>query len=221
MAYESYLEKGYIQENDRHIYTCETDLYEDTVILGVWDKDNKLAGSITLIFSGFDHFLPCQSLYAEEIKNNHDIGKYCEYSRLVMAKEYRNCKEVLRSLFNYASIYTNHVAGCDHILIQVNPRHKSYYEAYLGFSVIGEEKECPKVNGATSVLLKLPLALVEEQTRNCQAKKLCGERVPRVLYNDFIDIDLEAVVANDLSRQFQPMSYENKLWFELVPLEVI
>ena len=48
-------------------------------------------------------------------------------------------------------------------VIEVNPRHAVFYKRMLGFTKLGEERQCPRVN-APAILLRLTCEYVAENT---------------------------------------------------------
>lgn len=212
LGYQVYLEKNYIKENQNQWLIQNYDLLPQTTILIVQDKNKNIAGSLTLVFDG-DGKLPIEKIYSEEF--NHlktNSVKAIEISRLVIANEYRNEKEVLQLLINYLMIYAYHVKNYNSLVIQVNPRHKIYYKALLGFEEIGGEKECPAVQNAPAVLLHLPLTHYQSEVLRF-AKNHESIKKERSLYPYFLKPEQEKLVAHYLQRQFKPISAEEKLYF--------
>jgi len=59
--------------------------------------------------------------------------RICEFTKLAMDR--RACSpRLLASLFHVAYIYAHRIKKFSHLLIEVNPRHVSYYESMLGFA---------------------------------------------------------------------------------------
>jgi hypothetical protein len=52
LGYQIYLGKGFLKENPNEWLVNDYDADEDTTILMVKDKNNKLVGSVTLVFDG-------------------------------------------------------------------------------------------------------------------------------------------------------------------------
>jgi len=69
---------------------------------------------------------------------------------------------VLAAIFHIAYIHARRLRQSTDLLIEVNPRHVKFYQALLGFTVVGEERMDPRV-GAPAVLLRLDLAYAESQ----------------------------------------------------------
>lgn len=220
LAYQTYLDKGYTEENANKILIQNYDFNPETVILIVKDKENKIAGSVTLVFKK-NQTLPCETIFSDEV-NSLELTdkKLVEISRLVIDSNYRNSKEIILLLFNYLSIYSLHNKSYTHLVIQVNPRHESYYEKLLCFKKIGQEKKCPIVQGAPAVLLVLPLAVQQRETiRFSEAKNI--EKKERSLYQSFLKIEQEKLVAYYLESQYKPMTADEKIYFGLLESEII
>lgn len=214
LGYQIYLEKGFINQNPQEWLIQSYDANPETVILIVQDQNKKIAGSLTLVFDG-NSKLPAEKIYGEEINELKTKGeRMVEISRLVVCHEYRNAKEVLLLLMNYLMIYTYHVKSYSSLIIQVNPRHKTYYKALLNFDELGNEKSCPSVQNAPAVLLHLPLSRSQSEV-----KRLAGTFDPnkkeRSLYTHFLNLEQEKLVAHYLEKQTKPITLEEKIYFGL------
>jgi hypothetical protein len=212
LAYKIYLEKGYVNQNSQEWLVQSYDANPETVILIVQDQNKKIAGSLTLVFSESTK-LPAEKIYDQEIKSlKHQGEKMVEISRLVISHEYRNSKDVLRLLINYLSIYSYHVKNYSSLVIQVNPRHKTYYKALLNFEEIGTEKSCPSVQNAPAVLLHLSLKKYQSEVYRL-ANLPEQNKKERSLYAQFLKPEQEKLVAHYLEKQFKPMTADEKIYF--------
>jgi len=214
LAYQVYLEKGYVSENPNQWLIQPYDTNQETTILIVQDKNKNIAGTLTLVFSE-SCTLPAETLYhleLNELKNREE--KIAEISRLVIHPAYRNSKEVLLLLFNYLAIYTTYVKKYHHVAIQVNPRHCEYYKTILCFEKIGNEKPCPQVGNAPAILLNLPVKKYQSEISRCQSKLNC-EKKERSLFQYFLKREQEGLVANYLSKQTKPLTADEKIYFGL------
>jgi len=63
-----------------------------------------------------------------------------------------------------AVIYARDIHKCTNIVIEVNPRHRRFYERMLGFKQEGELKSNPRVN-APAYLLTVSLDYMSAQIR--------------------------------------------------------
>lgn len=212
LAYQVYLEKGFIKSNYSEWLVQNYDAMSDTVILSVWDKNTKLVGSLTLIFDA-NFKLPAEKIYPDEIQKLKLKGeKLLEVSRLVISQEFRNSKEVLLLLYNYMLIYAFHVKQYDAMIIEVNPRHKTYYKTLLKYDEIGNEKECPSVQNAPAVLLYLPLHRYQAEVEYFSHQTNSSTK-ERSLYPHFLKPEQEKLVAYYLAKQVKPLNTEEKNYF--------
>lgn len=212
LGYKIYLEKGFIRPNPQEWLVQNYDASNETLILIVMDQYKKIAGSVTLVFDGSTR-LPADKIYGEELRALRAAGnKMVELSRLVISPEYRNSKEILVLLFNYLAIYSYHVKNYSHLVVEVNPRHKNYYQMLLCFEELGGEKPCPSVQNAPANLLYLPLRKYRSEViRCCQISD--ANKKERSLYPYFIKPEQEDLVAHYLRNQAKPISAEEKLYF--------
>lgn len=214
LAYQIYLKKGYITENENEWLIQNYDTNQETIILIVQDRQKNIAGSITLVFDGHA-ILPAEKIYHHELKQLRASGKkMVELSRLIINPEYRNSKEILVLLFNYLAIISHHIKKYNGIIIEVNPRHKAYYKTLLHFEEIGVEKPCPQVQNAPAVLLFLPTTIYQLGI-SLSNKETNATRKDRSLYPYFLKPDQESLVVHYLEKQISPMSMEEKIYFGL------
>lgn len=211
LAYNVYLEKGYVKENPYKWLVKNQDASNDTITLIVLDKSKKTVGSVTMIFDGQDT-IPAKTIYPIEINNlKKQNKKLVEISRLVIDPNYRNGKEILTILFNYLYIYANHVKKYTTLIVEVNPRHKEFYRMLLGFEVIGNIKPCPTVQDAPAVLMSCKLNIDENEI--FKATHQNPEKKTHSLFPHFIKKNQEELVAAYLQKQHKPMTEEEKIYF--------
>ncbi|MDP1683483.1 MAG: long-chain N-acyl amino acid synthase [Burkholderiales bacterium] len=102
------------------------------------------------------------SLYHDEIEQLRQAGcSVCEFTKLAIDQDIKS-KRVLASLFHLACIFAHRIHGATDITIEINPRHAPFYRRMLGFTLLGEERLCPRVQ-APAVLLRLTFAYLNEQ----------------------------------------------------------
>ena len=80
-------------------------------------------------------------------------GKVCELIKFAIDPSVKS-KAVLASLFHVAFIYARDLNDCEDIFIEVNPRHRRFYETMLKFDVVCESRNNPRVD-APAVLLRM------------------------------------------------------------------
>ena len=212
LAYQVYLSKGYIKENSNEWLVQSYDQNSETVILMVQDKFKNIVGSVTMVFDGASR-LPAEKIYSEELNIlRRQNEKVVEISRLVISPEYRNLKEVLVLLFNYLFIYSYLVKKYTCLVIEVNPRHTTYYQELLHFRAIGDERPCPNVQSAPAILMYVPLIHGINETKKISQLKQ-NEKIDRSLYHYFFKPEQQDLVAHYLKNQVRPISYEEKQYF--------
>ncbi|GAB2860821.1 hypothetical protein GCM10027277_31830 [Pseudoduganella ginsengisoli] len=110
-------------------------------------------------------------------------GRVCEITKLAIAPG-ANSRQTLASLCHVMFIYSHTKHRCTDVFIEVNPRHRRYYETMLGFQCLGEQRINKRVN-APSFLLWTSMDHVAEQIA-----KLGGTASPtstvRSLYPHFL-----------------------------------
>ena len=144
-------------------YKC-TSLAEEAspnqVTLVATDHES-VVGTVTVGFDS-DEGLLVDELFPDQVNALRDSGRnLCEFTKLAMDGIVRS-QRVLAALFHVAFIHAHLIRGCDSLLIEVNPRHTRYYEAKLGFKVLGPKRLNLRVN-APAVLLALDLWHAHEQ----------------------------------------------------------
>lgn len=124
-------------------------------------RGSAMIGTLTLRFDSESGLL-ADGLYQDEVDFfRHQGGNVCELTGLAIAPRCGS-KEVLASMFHLAYIFGRRRHGATDLVIEVNPRHVTYYQRVLGFRPAGPERTCARV-GAPAVLLHLDLDYVDEQ----------------------------------------------------------
>jgi hypothetical protein len=118
--------------------------------LGAWMEGELVATLTASRDSGAG--LLADNLYSAELaalrKSSRVIG---EVTRLAVDTDCHD-PEVLKSLFKSSYQYARAIFGVTDVVIEVNPRHATYYRREFGFSQIGNLRTCPRVD-APAVLL--------------------------------------------------------------------
>jgi hypothetical protein len=146
------------------------------------EVDDSVVGTITLAVDS-DRGLNIDCTFGEEVDRIRKIkdAHICELTRFAFNGEVRS-KEALAGLFNLAFIYGTAITQCTDLLIEVAPRHVSFYKAMLGFRRLGSLRPNENV-GSPAQLMGLR---VEEITR--KIADLAGRAEPassRSLYPYF------------------------------------
>jgi len=106
--------------------------------------------------------LMADEIFKEELDAHRQRGaRLCEFTKFAFDPSVRS-KTALANVFHLAVIYARDMHGCTDIVIEVNPRHRRFYERMLGFRKEGELKTNPRVD-APAYLLRVNLQFVTEQ----------------------------------------------------------
>ena len=109
--------------------------------------------------------LSADELYHREIDEMRRNGwKPCEFTRLAVDKTVAS-KPVLAGLFHTAYLYAALIRGYTHAVIEVNPRHVSFYRKALDFERVGDERMNLRVH-APAVLLCVAFDAIAEGLHN-------------------------------------------------------
>lgn len=126
------------------------------------DVKGKIIGTLTLGLDSSTGLLVDQ-LYQDEIDRLRDQQRFiCEFTKLAVDQD-SHSKRVLAALFHLAFIYAHKIHGATDLVIEVNPRHAVFYKRMLGFTQLGAQRMCPRVN-APAILLRLTAEYISENT---------------------------------------------------------
>lgn len=122
-----------------------------------------LVGTVTLSIDSPAGLL-ADEVFKDEIDKYRGKGrKLCELTKLAFDAETKSAF-AFASLFHICFIYARRLHSCTDAFIEINPRHRRYYERMLGFQQQGQLRTNTRV-GAPAHLLRLDLDHMEEQIR--------------------------------------------------------
>jgi hypothetical protein len=125
--------------------------------------EGRLVGTVSVRLDS-DKRLGADALYRAELDAlRHSGDRLCEFTRLAVDGTVAS-KPVLAGLFHTAYLYAAVIRSYTHAIIEVNPRHVTFYRRSLGFERIGERRMNRRVN-APAVLLCVPFARIAEGLR--------------------------------------------------------
>jgi len=144
--------------------------------------------------------LMADEIFKEELDAHRQRGaKLCEFTKFAFDPSVRS-KTALANVFHLAVIYARDMHGCTDIVIEVNPRHRRFYERMLGFRKEGELKTNPRVD-APAYLLRVNLEFVTEQIDRFGGTWAAdGETEERSFYPYFFSPREERGIINRLLR---------------------
>lgn len=148
--------------------------------------------------------LMADEIFKEELDAHRARGaRLCEFTKFAFDPSVRS-KTALANVFHLAVIYARDLHGCTDIIIEVNPRHRRFYERMLGFRKEGELKTNPRVD-APAYLLRVNLKYVTEQiSRFGGTYASDGETDERSFYPYFFSPREERGIINRLLRMDEP-----------------
>ena len=127
--------------------------------------DEHVMGTLTVVLDSANG-LAADELYRDESNVFRKPGKrLCEFTRLAVDIGPRfNSKDFLARLIHVAFVYAHLIERATDMLIEVNPRHVGFYRRWLGFSQVGPERICSRVD-APAVLMHIDLHDMATQIR--------------------------------------------------------
>ena len=177
-------------------YEVQSNAQRNASVTFVASHETKTLATITV---GFDsgEGVSAHSLYPEYVDHLRDKdARLCEFTRLAVDRN-EHSKELLAMMFHVAYMYSRRLHGCTDLLVEVNPRHATFYRRLLGFQQAGPERVCERVQ-APAVLLWLPLEHAERQIARYGGKaELIG--ATRSLYPLFFSPTEEVGIARRLA----------------------
>jgi hypothetical protein len=106
--------------------------------------------------------LAADQIFKPELDAHRERGaRLCEFTKFAFDTNVRS-KTALANLFHLAVIYARDINHCTDIMIEVNPRHRRFYEHMLGFVRETDVRTNPRVN-APAYLLRVNLDYVTTQ----------------------------------------------------------
>jgi hypothetical protein len=156
----------------------------------------EVVGTLTLGLDSPMGILADQ-IFKDEIDAFRARGsKVCELTKLAFDPTVQS-QALMASLFNLGIMYGRDVHGCSDLFIEVNPRHRRFYQQMLGFKQLGEPKSNPRVD-APACLLWVSFAYMSEQTELWGGKGKEATPGERSLYPLFFSPREEAGIVNRL-----------------------
>jgi hypothetical protein len=123
----------------------------------------ETVGTLTIGIDSPIGLMADQIFKAEMDAHRQRGAKLCEFTKFAFDTAVQS-KISLANLFHLAVIYARDINHCTDIMIEVNPRHRRFYEHMLGFKREADVRINPRVN-APAYLLRVNLDYVTEQIR--------------------------------------------------------
>ena len=176
---------------DRGYATTQLSTYsEDALTVCSAFQGERTVGTIAVRFPS-EQGLNADAVFGTELALLRAGGlNICEFGRLAVDEDASDNKQVLARLFHLAYLHAHRLAGCELLVIEVNPRHVAFYRRMLGFAVLSEARLNARVN-APAVLLSLDLRVARQEISRFGGKAELAAHT-RTLYPYFYGVDEEA-----------------------------
>jgi hypothetical protein len=123
------------------------------------EQDGESMATVTLTVDSGSGLLADET-FGDILHGYRESGaRICEITKLAVDRI--GTKAALAALFHILFIHVRTVCKCTDMFIEINPRHKRYYERLLGFECLSEERNNPRVD-APAYLLRLSSARATE-----------------------------------------------------------
>lgn len=126
-------------------------------------RDNLVVGTLTVGLDGNDGLL-ADALYGEQLDTvRQQGGRLCELTRFAIDPA-ANSSALMNAIFSLGFLVGRLMHDMTDAVIEVHPRHATYYGRRFGYRIAGPERICPRV-GAPAVLMHVSLLEAEAQIR--------------------------------------------------------
>lgn len=141
---------------------------------------DEIVGTLSVRFDGTGG-LHADQLFKPELDEwRTDDVRLCEFGGLAVGKHSHDPKRVLIQLFHLGYLHAHRRAGCERLVVEVNPRHVGFYRRCLGLVPLTAARHNPRVQ-APAVLMSIALAEVREQIARWGGRPECASST-RSLY---------------------------------------
>ena len=166
-----YASRGYVTDRERNDPFSNQGLLAACLTFLACRGPQKV-GTLTI---GLDHGrgLLAGEANRESVDGLRRAGRRVAELRRLAVHDPVDGKAVLAHLFRAVYCAGRLVHGATNVLIEVNPRHASFYARIFGFVRLGEEMICARVN-APAVLMRLDIAELD-----CRLSHLFAPAVSR------------------------------------------
>lgn len=164
---------------------------------------DDLIGTLTLTIDSPVGLALDRTFSSEMDKFRGNGARLCELTKFAFETS-APARPRLAALFHIIFIYESVHFGCSDVFIEVNPSHRRFYEAMLGFTSVGEPRNNASV-GAPSQLMWLNLdamrRLIDERGRRGAAE------ASRSLYSNFFSREEEDGIRARLASRERPIFF--------------
>jgi len=134
---------------------------DDDVVCSIRDGE-ALLGTLSVRFDGHCG-LNADLLFEAELAEWRAAGvSLCEFGGFAIEPNGHDPRTVLAQIFQLGYLHAHHGAGCERLVIEVNPKHVGFYRKWLGLEVCSEPRHNPRV-AAPAVLMTIDFESVRQQ----------------------------------------------------------
>ncbi len=212
LVYSLYLEKEYAAPHPSRMWLSIFDALPETTTLVV-KRGQEVVAALTVIFDS-PMGLPADRLYRDELDAMRRAGRRpAEIVSLGVSPNAEKGSEILVKLFNFVYLLSRKIRGATDFLNTVNPRHAGFYKRTLLFKQAGPVRDYDRVGGAPAVLIRLDLAVPDEQIRLEHGPIESRPPKSRTLYSMFPSPREEPALVETLARSLRPMTQRELRYF--------
>jgi len=138
-------------------------------------REDRTVGTLTVGVDGGNGLLVDEA-NREVVDGLRQSGRRVVELRRLAVRDAVGAKGVLAHLFRAAYLVGRELHDATDVLIEINPRHASFYRRIFGFVRMGDEWICARVN-APAVLLRLDIANLDRKLNDlcgCEGLPLAG-----------------------------------------------
>jgi hypothetical protein len=157
LVYEEYRRSGLMKANACGMRITPYHLLPTTEVLVALDR-GKVACTVSIVGDSEEGGLPMEGVYPDEIASLRLQGQsLAEVSCL--AEQHEAMQKTQSPVFQLFPLVAQlaYRRGADQLVIAVHPRHTRFYRRFLGFDVIGDERNYGQVCGKPAVAMAMDL----------------------------------------------------------------
>lgn len=152
-----YGERGLVISRERYSSRCQ-----DGDIVCTGREGERIVGTLSVRFDG-PGGLHADLLFKRELDEWRAAGvSLCEFGGLAVDKHSHDPRRVLAQIFHLGYLHAHRRARFERLVIEVNPRHVSFYRRCLGLVACTAARHNPRVD-APAVLMSIAFADIREQ----------------------------------------------------------
>ena len=176
LVYQAYIRAGLIEPNPRQLRVTPYQLQPGCDVF-LATLRAEVISTVSLISDG-PLGLPMESIYGDEVAQLRESGvRFGEVSALADRRQQLSRTLPVFVKLMRLMVQNAHRHGIDRLLVAVHPRHARFYQRFLSFEQLAEERSYPLVCNNPAVALCLDFARIARE-RPPNYELFFGERLP-------------------------------------------